>query len=167
MDTLLNAARLRSRGPILDPPFHCPRPPITVGPGVFLNPQFVWNHKITHVINVAEDNVVPEWIKRSFNTRYTNLPIEDDDKTKLENVYPTFERVLLQYLRDPTCARVYVNCAAGMNRSASLTAMFLIKHLNLPFEVIALQMLRQRPCTLANPFFNTQLMEFAKKHAHK
>ena len=162
----MDAARRRSRGPFLDPALVV-RPNLMVGPGAFLNPRFVWDNKITHVINVGEPAAAPHWVKASFGDRYVNLPIHDDDKTRLEDTYPHFEQTLLRYMRDPGCQRVYVHCMAGMNRSASLTVMFLVKQFNLPLEAVVFHALRQRPCVLANPFFNAQLIAFAKKHAHK
>lgn len=165
MDVLLNAARRRSRGPLLDPPLVV-RPNLMVGPGVFLNPRFVWDHKLTHVINVGEPQAAPPWVPSSFKQRYVNMYIPDDDKTRLEDVYPAFEQTLLRFMQEPN-ARVYVHCMAGMNRSASLTVMFLVKHFRLPLEAVVFHALRQRPCVLANPHFNAQLVEFAKKHAHK
>jgi atypical dual specificity phosphatase len=141
------------------------RPNLMVGPGVFLNPQFVWENKITHVINVGEPAAAPPWVPAAFKQQYLSLPIADDDKTRLEDVYPAFEQALLRFIRDPG-SRVYVHCMAGMNRSASLTVMFLVKQFRLPLEAVVFHALRQRPCVLANPFFNAQLVEFAKKHAH-
>ena len=118
------------------------------------------------MINVAEPVAAPQWVKSSFGQRYVNLPMNDDTKTRLEDVYPRFEQTLVGFLRE-SGSRVYVHCMAGMNRSVSLTVMFLVKHFTLPLDSVVFHALRQRPCVLANPFFNAQLIEFAKKHAHK
>lgn len=166
MDLLIGAARRRSRGPFLDPPVLF-RPNLMVGPGMFLHPRFVFANGITHVINVGEAEAAPEWVKRAFGPRYAHLPIADDDKTQLASIYPTFEHTLLNYMRDPNARMIYVHCMAGMNRSASLTTMFVVKQTRLPLEGIMLHALRVRPCMYANPHFNAQLMEFAKKHGKK
>ncbi len=166
MDLLISAARKRSRGPFLDPPVLF-RPNLMVGPGMFLHPQAVFATGITHVINVGEAEAAPEWVKRAFGSRYTHLPIADDDKTQLMSVYPKFEQTLIKYMNDPSAKMIYVHCMAGMNRSASLTTMFVVKHTRLPLEAVMLHALRVRPCMYANPSFNAQLAEFAKKHVKK
>jgi hypothetical protein len=166
MELLISAARKRSRGPFLDPPvlFY---PNLMVGPGMFLHPRFVFANGITHIINVGEAEAAPEWVKRAFASRYTHLPISDDDKTQLMSIYLAFEQTLLKYMKDPNARMIYVHCMAGMNRSASLTAMFVMRQSRTPLEAIMLHSLRVRPCMYANPHFNAQLAEFAKKHVKK
>jgi atypical dual specificity phosphatase len=136
-----------------------------VGPGMFLHPKFVYDQRITHVINVGEDEAAPSWVKRALGPRYAHLPISDDEKTQLDDIYPVFEKTLTRFLRER--GRVYVHCMAGMNRSASLMALFVVRQMHLPLEAVVFHGLRQRPCMFANPSFNAQLIDLAKKHAKK
>jgi protein-tyrosine phosphatase len=164
MDILINPARLRSRGPFLDPPMLL-RPNIMVGPGIYLTPAFVNQHKITHVVNVADDSAAPMWVKRSFGHRYAHIPTEDNLTTNIFDAYPKFEQTMLQFLRDPSSRMIYVHCQAGMNRSATLAIAFVSRIFQIPVEGLIFHGLRQRPCILANPSFNAQLLAFAKKNA--
>jgi protein-tyrosine phosphatase len=81
----------------------------------------------------------------------------------IKDYYPTFEKVMDMFLREPTCMCVYVHCVAGMNRSATLLAAYLHKRFGIPMEKVVEVMAKQRPCVLTNPSFVEQLEEFARK----
>ena len=164
LSILLNPARMRSRGPFMDPPavFH---PKILLGPGAFLtNPKFVSSRNITHVVNVGEVDSCPRWVQKALGPRYTHIPCQDTATEQIFTKYPVFERTMNEYLAQKGCRCVYVHCQAGMNRSATLLVGYMVKEFKIPLPTVVLHGIRQRPCMLMNPFFNRQLLDFAKKH---
>lgn len=162
LEILLNPARLRSRGPFLDPPLLMENK-IIVGPGVWLTPNFVMNNNITHVLNVSVLEATPGWVRNSFKNRFHFIPCDDTLEFDIFAKYPEFESKLKSYMQDPICGRIYVHCQAGMNRSATLAVAFTVKYYKRPLEYIVRNSLHQRPCILMNTAFNEKLEEFAKK----
>lgn len=155
----------RSRGYNVDP-VAVLFPRIMVGPAEYLTPAFVHHHNITHVINCAERGLTPSWlVKRLLPTRYMNIPTQDAEAFPLLQVaYTHFENVMTHYLRDTSCGCVYVHCAAGVNRSATLAHAYVCKQFRVPLPKLLDVSMRQRPCMLQNPGFVHQLIQFAKKH---
>lgn len=158
----LASYHMRSRGYDVDPPTIL-FPRIMVGPPVYLTPDFVKKNQITHVINCAEPGLTPRWLVTPG--RYVGIQTQDDIQYPLLNVaYPIFEDYMTRFLRDPSCRCVYVHCAAGINRSATLAHAYVIKQFGIPLPKLLETSMRQRPCMLQNPGFVYQLIEFAKKH---
>jgi hypothetical protein len=163
LSILLDPARRFSRGPFLDPPLSFYNGRVLLGPGAFLqSPVFVRSRRITHIINVGEADACPGWVQRSFGARYTHIPCYDNATEQIFEKYPAFEKTLNTYLKQGGV--VYVHCQAGMNRSATLLVGYVAKQSGSPLESIVHHAVRQRPCILMNPFFNKQLIDFAKKH---
>ena len=132
---------------------------ILVGPGERLTPAFARNHRVTHVINCAQDPFCPAWWKYTHPDRYVVLNAVDSLEHNILDWYPMFEAALLRFLREGNGV-VYVHCHAGMNRSASLALAYVCKNYSLPFELVVLAVRRQRPCILQNPVFMNQVKDF-------
>lgn len=154
--------RRNSRGPCLDPPARV-HPKIMFGPGFYLTNQFIAKNRITHVINCANDSVIPSNIQKYFGDNYVSLDAIDSYDVDITDWYPMFEYKMNEFLRDPESAVVYVNCQMGMNRSGFLVTLYACMKFGYPYEVITKAILLQRPCALMNPTFHQQVQEYIKK----
>ena len=132
---------------------------ILVGPGSFLRPGFVHQHKITHVINCAFNEDSPAWFREVNPKRYVCLEATDTLDSNLHTWFPTFESTMHKFLQEGN-GTVYVHCQAGINRSAFLALLYIIKnfHIDPPAAVQSTQ--KQRPCMFTNPAFRRQVEEF-------
>ena len=136
---------------------------ILVGPGERLTPSFARIHRITHVINCAQDPFCPDWWKHTHPSRYAVMNAIDSLQHNILDWYPLFEDVLRRFLRDGNGV-VYVHCHAGMNRSASLALAYVCKNYSLPFDPVVTAVRHQRPCILQNPVFMDQVKDFIYGH---
>lgn len=134
---------------------------ILVGPGEFLTPRFARTHRITHVVNCAQDIFCPDWWKRTYPDKYVALNAIDSVDANILDWYPAFEAILRTFLRDgPLDGVIYVHCHAGMNRSASLALAYVCSHYCLMFDRVVAAVRLQRPCCLQNPIFMNQVRTF-------
>ena len=160
--TVLSGMRSRSLGFQHDPlanPFYR----LWIGDGHRLTSELARLHSITHVINCADDSACPPAMKEAFLQNYTCLDAVDAIDVNIFVWYPLFKLTLDKYLQDPTCKGIYIHCQAGMNRSATLGAAYVIKTFRVPFVPFMQRMIQQRPCIMTNPSFQLQLVSFVKK----
>lgn len=132
---------------------------ILVGHGSKLTPWFAVQHRITHVINCADDAQTPEWFKRSHADKYFCVNAIDSPHHNILDWYPVFESVLLQFLRQGEGV-VYVHCQAGMNRSAFLALTYVAKNYGFPLDAAIRTTQSQRRCMYQNPVFMNQVRQF-------
>lgn len=132
---------------------------ILVGPGSFLRPAFADQHKITHVINCAFDEDSPSWFRTIHPTRYECLEAIDHITSDLYTWFPKFEETMKRFLREGN-GTVYVHCQAGINRSASLAMLYVLKNFNVDPASLIQSVCKQRPCMFNNPTFRRQIEEF-------
>lgn len=154
--------RRNSRGPCCDPPARV-HPKIMFGPGFYLTNQFITRNNITHVINCADDSVVPSNVRQYFGDNYISLNAIDSYDVDITDWYPLFEHSMTEFLRDSEVGIVYVNCHMGINRSGFLTTLYTCMKFGYPYELITQAILRQRPCALMNPTFHEQVQSYIKK----
>lgn len=143
--------------PLRDPPawFHTR---ILVGPGAYLTPIFRVTHNISHVINCAYEADSPAWFRNKYPDNYECLNAPDSIDADIRNWFPQFERAMKMFLREGNDV-VYVHCAAGMNRSASLALAYVCKNFHLPMDAMIRTTQRQRPCMFQNPVYMNQVRE--------
>lgn len=132
---------------------------ILVGPGAFLTPRFVAENQIGHVINCAGDDDSPQWFRKKYPHNYVCLNAIDNVYVDILYWYPTFETMMLNFLRQGNGV-VYVHCQAGMNRSGSLALAYVCKHYHLPFDEMVKAVRSQRSVLLQNLVFMNQVKEF-------
>lgn len=132
---------------------------ILVGAGSFLRPSFVHRHKITHVINCAFQEDSPLWFREVNPNRYACLEATDTIESNLYTWFPKFEETMHRFLREGN-GTVYVHCQAGINRSAFLTLLYVIKNFNIDPVAAVESTRKQRPCMFTNPAFRRQVEEF-------
>jgi protein-tyrosine phosphatase len=143
--------------PFRDPPawFHTR---ILVGPGLYLTPVFQVTRNISHVINCAYQNDSPAWFRIGHPDRYECLYAPDSPDADIRNWLPQFEKAMHRFLREGSGV-VYVHCAAGMNRSATLALAYVCKNFHFPMDVMMQTTLRQRPCMFQNTVYINQVKE--------
>jgi hypothetical protein len=156
------AYRRNSRGPGIDPPAKV-HPKIMFGPGFYLTDKFITKHTISHVINCADDSILPSSVKRQFGDKYVALHAIDSPTVNITDWYPLFESKMNDYLRDPSSKIVYVNCHMGMNRSGFLLTLYACMKFGYTYEAVTRAILLQRPCALMNPVFHEQVQDYIKK----
>lgn len=156
---IISRERVRSRGPYHDPNAN-PFSRIIVGDYQRLNKEFVDVFRITHIINCAGPEFNKTHLVNSKN--FECIDSIDSDTVNIFDWYSKFKEAMDRFLRDPFCTNVYVHCQAGMNRSAFLTAAYIIKTFRVPIDKCIDKMVKQRPCVFANSSFLKQLVEFCK-----
>lgn len=156
--------RRRSRGFMMDPPAKV-HSKILFGAGFFLTPEFVKDHKITHVVNCAFPNDTPSWIPEKLGSKYACLSAIDSPNVDITTWYPEFEKHMNSFLSSPECEMIYVHCQAGINRSGFLTVLYCCRRFHYNYNMATRAALVQRPCALVNHSFHKQVQEYIKKHS--
>jgi protein-tyrosine phosphatase len=122
------------------------------------------NLNITHVVNCAEEWVSAEWFRLEFPDRLACIGAIDHRAEDITKWYPMFSNIMNRFLADPDCKNIYVHCECGINRSAFLILIYMCLKFGSDIEIVAKNILMQRPCALTNPSFRRQCIEYIKKH---
>jgi hypothetical protein len=154
--------RRRSKGWQNDPPAYI-HSRILFGPGIYIDKDFVREHNITHVINCAYDTECPMWFRSEHPFKYKCLNAVDTLEANILDWYATFEKTMLEFLREEGSKNIYVHCQCGVNRSGYLCLAFACKKLNMEFDSAFRQILNQRPCALTNPKYREQVYRFSER----
>lgn len=104
------------------------------------NQDFLRNEKIDVVFNCTKDIPFNELIRRRYR-----VPVDDDlSQEEIRNMelwsFEIIYKLMQEYKQGKT---ILVHCAAGMQRSAAVVAMFLIAGAGMKWED-AIQFIRQR-----------------------
>ena len=121
------------------------------------------NFNITHAINCAESDWNSKWFKNENPDKYVCMEAEDSATFDITTVYPLFESTMNKFLADPECRNIYVHCQCGINRSAFLLLMYMCIKFRFKIDVVAKNILLQRPCCFENLNFRKQVEEYIKK----
>lgn len=152
--------RRNSRGFMKDSPAKV-HSNIIFGSKSHLNLDFIIKNNITHVINCATDaDTVTELKEKLFYDKYVCINALDSYNVNITDWYSSFENVLSNFLKSPSCRTVYVHCQAGVNRSAFLTALYCCLHFHYPYDTICKAILLQRPCAMTNIEFHKQVQDY-------
>lgn len=119
---------------------------------------------ITHIVNCAEDEWGSKWFKNEWPDRYACINAIDDEKEDITKWYPDFEKVMNKFMSSKDCKVIYVHCQCGINRSAFLVLMYACIKFGYSIEIVAKNVLLQRPCCFTNQAFRKQAVEYIKKH---
>ncbi|PKK64388.1 hypothetical protein RhiirC2_634381, partial [Rhizophagus irregularis] len=112
-------------------------------------PHFLSN-KITHVINLSDNEIVP--------LRYLKINITDDPSSNISKHF----HECIDFIENAksTNGRVYVHCLAGISRSTSIVIAYLMNsqkiHYNQAFNLVK----EKRPNVKPNQGFVEQLRKF-------
>jgi protein-tyrosine phosphatase len=83
----------------------------------------------------------------------------DEITSDLHTWFPKFEDTMKRFLREGN-GTVYVHCQAGINRSASLALLYVLKNFDVDPQALIHSVRKQRPCMFTNPTFRRQIEEF-------
>ncbi len=135
-------------------------PRIYLGSAVHVTPSNVHKYNITHIINCAGEEYSVPWFKLTRPDNYETIGAEDSLEFDITSVYPKFEKTMNKFLADPVCGSVFVHCQCGINRSAFLLLMYMIKKFRFDIEMVVKHILIQRPCCFRNSSFRKQVTEY-------
>jgi protein-tyrosine phosphatase len=161
MDDCFRFYRQFTKGWQRDPPAKI-HTNILFGSGKDLTPEFVQQHSITHVINCAFDEHSPIWFRNTFPANYHCIQAIDSNDVDITKWFPEFENCMNDFLQDSSVKTIYVHCQCGINRSGYLCLLYGCKKFHYTFDMMALTILYQRPCSLVNPSFRLQCFEYIK-----
>lgn len=163
MNELWDKYRRNSKGWKLDPLAKV-HPRIIVGSANNVDLYTIATHDITHVVNCAEDWVSSKWFKNEFPDKIVSIGALDHRTEDITKWYPLFESSMNMFLADPDCKTIYVHCECGINRSGFLTLIYVCLKFGYNIETVVKSMLIQRPCMFTNQQYQTQVIEYIKKH---
>ena len=116
------------------------------------------SRKITHILNVADD--VPNYHPKEFT--YINLGVRDmGQDTGISRVFDNAFKNLDEIMKQEE-ARVLVHCAAGRNRSATITIAYIMQRESIGLKE-ALDMVTTKRRVFIMKDNRTELMEFERK----
>ncbi|KAI6654024.1 hypothetical protein LOD99_2871 [Oopsacas minuta] len=115
-------------------------------------------HKVTHIMNVADD--VPNYHPNEFT--YINLRVRDMGQD--EGISRVFDQAFekLDEIMKQDDARVLVHCAAGRNRSATITIAYVMHRDGIQLDK-ALKMVTTKRRVFIMRDNRTQLLQYEKK----
>jgi hypothetical protein len=151
--------RRRSKGWQNDEPAYI-HPRILFGAGVFIDPEFVKKHEITHVVNCAFNEDSPKWFRQSSPTKYACIEAQDALDVNILDWYGEFEYIVNKFLKDPAGKSIFIHCQCGINRSGFLALLYACKRLGYAYADVVDSILSQRPCALTNPAFHQQVRRY-------
>eukprot|EP00929_Paragymnodinium_shiwhaense_P118352 TRINITY_DN90283_c0_g1_i1.p1 TRINITY_DN90283_c0_g1~~TRINITY_DN90283_c0_g1_i1.p1 ORF type:complete len:190 (-),score=37.04 TRINITY_DN90283_c0_g1_i1:521-1090(-) len=148
-----------------------PPQPAEVSPGVYLggvaealNDEVLSERGISGILNMAPSMCGPS-SSRGFPDAYRTLDIDAEDS----DGYDLFSEDVPEALNfiDEALAenrKVFVHCFAGMNRSATICAAWMMRTEKRPLLEVVRHLARQRGLVLQNMTFVNGLAEMARQH---
>mmetsp|Transcript_20175 Transcript_20175/g.37610 ORF Transcript_20175/g.37610 Transcript_20175/m.37610 type:complete len:333 (+) Transcript_20175:116-1114(+) len=117
------------------------------------------NLKITHVVNATEG--VPNKFE-SRGVQYLRVGVQDSEEAKISlhfnKAHSFIDRVLNNISGQPTV--VFVHCAQGVSRSATIVLMYLMRKYDWSYEFALKYLKSHRTVVEPNPGFSRQLKRF-------
>jgi hypothetical protein len=120
---------------------------------------FLKTNQITAIFNCTKD--LP--FKMESGATMYRLPVDDNLETaEIRNMslwsYEAVQKVMIEYKKG---SHILIHCAAGMQRSAALVAMFLITYYRTHFMEAAIHLKKRRPIAfLPSANFGPAIREF-------
>eukprot|EP00048_Salpingoeca_helianthica_P021081 m.10209 g.10209 ORF g.10209 m.10209 type:complete len:231 (-) comp5565_c0_seq1:29-721(-) len=118
--------------------------------------EILEKHGVTHVLNVAA-GIAPAFPERF---KYLSITILDLPET---NIVDYFEKSFSFLDAARSVGAVLVHCNAGVSRSASIVAGYLITKMRQPYTTVLAEMKRRRPAVRPNDGFDKQLRAFSAR----
>lgn len=120
--------------------------------------EYLVNNGITHILNTAIE--IPNYYTNKFI--YLNLQLADNPIRGEENLLivlePTYQKILEIINKNPK-SKIFIHCAAGISRSASITIYYLMKKYSMSFENALEQLRKVRKIVNPNDWYKSQLKD--------
>jgi protein-tyrosine phosphatase len=123
-----------------------------------LNTNWIKETGITHNIDLSQ--MIPTYVCSGLDRKIIDITDE-----KSSNISFYFEECN-KYIDDAlaTNGKILVNCYAGISRSATIVAAYLIKKEKISFDVALDIIVNKRECVYPNEGFRKQLEEYGKQN---
>ena len=123
--------------------------------------QTLVQKKINYVLSALPESIArkPEYPKHGI----TQMVVSAEDMASFD-MRPHFDGAYTFIEQGLKNGNVLVHCAAGISRSSTLTLVYLMRARNEGFKKSLAFLRTKRPICTPNHGFQTQLVEYAKKH---
>lgn len=118
--------------------------------------------KITHVVNATEG--VPNKFE-SRGVQYLRVGVQDTEDAKISFHFNKAHAFIDRHLNRVEPTVVFVHCAQGVSRSATIVLMYLMRKFDWSFEFALKYLKSHRIVVEPNPGFSRQLRSFDKQKA--
>lgn len=122
------------------------------------NIEYLKNNGITHIVNTAIE--LPNYYEGKF--KYINLQLLDSHQKGEENLLavlePTYQK-MTQIINSDLNAKIFVHCAAGKSRSASIIIYYMMKKYSMNFETALSNLRKARSIVNPNDIYKSQLKD--------
>jgi len=120
--------------------------------------EYLKNNEITHIVNTTVE--IPNYHEKIF--KYVNIPLQDNPVKNEENLLgvlePTYQKVDKIIQQDKN-AKIFVHCAAGISRSASIVIYYLMKKYSLSYDDAFNNLKKVREIVNPNDWYKMQLRD--------
>jgi dual specificity phosphatase 12 len=113
--------------------------------------------RITHIVSVMDYEIYGADGEKFPDYRSLQLRVEDDPNENLLDRFPATNAFIHEALRDGAGGRVFVHCAMGKSRSATVVCAYLMWKFGRSPEQALRQLCEGRPVCSPNPGFLEQL----------
>ena len=123
------------------------------------NKDLLQSKQITHVLNVSDYTV----LQHTAHFQYKVVPVQDFENVDIKRHF----KECIQFIADAinTGGKVLVHCYAGLSRSVTVVAAYLMQTYSMRFDD-ALKLIRaRRTCAEPNAGFMKQLRDFERELA--
>ena len=115
-------------------------------------------HHITDVLNIGAPSLID--IERLPNVRYHDFVIEDTPRARIGSLFDPCYRIITKALNENPTNNVLVHCFAGVSRSTTIVASFLMRFFGMSRQAAIKWIKQTRPIIQPNPGFLHQLDQF-------
>jgi predicted protein tyrosine phosphatase len=120
--------------------------------------EYLKNNGITHIINTAIE--LPNYFEGQF--KYVNLKLLDSHIPGEESLFtvlePTYQKIVQIITTNPE-SKIFVHCAAGISRSASIVIYYMMKKYSMNFESALSNLRKVRNIVNPNDIYQNQLKD--------
>lgn len=120
--------------------------------------KWLVNNNIGGVVSVRGRLSNPPSFYKKLHIQVLHIPVADSEKTNLGKYFPLVYAFTENILKSGKA--VLINCYAGMSRSTTLIASYLMRKQRITAEAAMANIKLKRPCFDPNPGFIRQLYQY-------
>jgi protein-tyrosine phosphatase len=121
--------------------------------------DFLRKHKITHVLDIGENNKEHANVYQMLKIKYATVALEDDENANLRPILGPCQRYIYNAIHTEN-GNILVHCMAGVSRSASVLASYFMRQNRWTLENALAFIRSKRQCIRPNPGFYQQLLKY-------